>query len=68
MKYILIILIFFPVLLCAQTETERWSKADISYQVKSHNTDRNYGIEDGPLTDIFISSLTTCLLDIHLRC
>ncbi len=58
MKYILIILIFLPVLLFAQTEAHRWGKAAVSYQVKSSDTERNYGIDKGTLTDIFVSSLT----------
>ena len=58
MKYFLIILIFSSVLLCAQTETQRWGKADISYQIKSPYTERSYGIEKGSVTDMFVSSFT----------
>ncbi len=56
MKYILTVLLFVPALLSAQTEAQRWGKADISYQVKSPYTERNYGIEKASVTDMFVSS------------
>ncbi len=58
MKYLLIILISLPVLLFAQTETQKWGKADISYQLKSPYSERSYGIEEGSAADIFVSSFT----------
>ncbi len=58
MKYILISIIFLPALLSAQTELQKWGKADISYQVKSPYTERSYGIEKGTVTDVLVTSLT----------
>lgn len=51
-------MISLPVLLFGQTETHRWGKADISYQVKSPYTERSYGIEKGTAADMFVSSFT----------
>ncbi len=58
MKYLVIILTFLPVLLSAQTETHKWGKADISYQVQPNFSNRSYGIEKGSVTNMFVSSFT----------
>ena len=58
MKNLLIVLISLPVLLSAQTETQKWGKADISYQMNSINIGRSNGIESGSISDIIVSSLT----------
>lgn len=57
MKTILFSLIF-SIALYAQTDLQKWGKADISYQIKPVNTERNYGIEKGSVTDMFVSGLT----------
>ena len=57
MKQILIIL-FVSVVVCAQTDMQRWDKSDVSYQMKSPYTGRSYGVESGSVSDVFVSSLT----------
>jgi putative component of membrane protein insertase Oxa1/YidC/SpoIIIJ protein YidD len=51
-------LIFLSCAVYAQTDLQRWGKADISYQIKSPYIDRSYGIEKGSVTDMFVSSFT----------
>ena len=48
----------FSVFISAQTDPYKWRKADISYQIKPVNIERNYDIEIGSVTDMFVSALT----------
>lgn len=57
MKTILFFLIF-TFALYAQSDLQKWGKADVSYQMKPVNTERSYGIEKGSVTDMFVSGLT----------
>lgn len=58
MMKLLIIFMFISSLGFAQTDLQKWGKADISYQIKPVNTERIYGIEKGSVTDMFVSGLT----------
>lgn len=58
MKFLLVIFILISAVVSGQTDTLKWDKADISYQMQNVNTERNYSIENGSLTDMFVSGLT----------
>lgn len=58
MKFLAILLIVTSAAVSGQTDTHKWGKADISYRMGSVNTERNYGIEKGPVSDMFVSGLT----------
>ena len=58
MKSLILFFILVSVSVFGQTNIQKWGKADISYQIKPVNTERNYGIEKGSVTDMFVSSLT----------
>jgi putative component of membrane protein insertase Oxa1/YidC/SpoIIIJ protein YidD len=56
MKLVLITLILFTLEATAQTDLHKWGKADISYQIKSSNSARSYGIQSGTVSDAVTSS------------
>ena len=56
MKILLYLLILIPVTLSAQTDWHKWGKADISYQINTHNVERGYGIETGSVGTMMVSS------------
>ncbi len=58
MKKLLLIILFMSVIMPAQTEMHRWGKAEITYQQKSPGSERNYGIENGSLSDILVEGFT----------
>jgi putative component of membrane protein insertase Oxa1/YidC/SpoIIIJ protein YidD len=58
MKTAIFIFILISPIVSGQTNIQKWGKADISYQIQGVHTERNYGIESGSLTDMFVSGLT----------
>jgi putative component of membrane protein insertase Oxa1/YidC/SpoIIIJ protein YidD len=57
MMKLLFILLFVSFMASAQTDWHKWGKAEISYQIKSSYTERNYGIETGTVADAAASSV-----------
>jgi putative component of membrane protein insertase Oxa1/YidC/SpoIIIJ protein YidD len=51
-------MLLLSVVVYAQTDLHRWGKADISYEMKSPDNGRSYGIESGSAGDVFVSYLT----------
>ncbi len=58
MKFLIMLFILTSAVISGQTDIQKWGKADISYQMGTANTERNYGIEKGSITDMFVSGLT----------
>jgi putative component of membrane protein insertase Oxa1/YidC/SpoIIIJ protein YidD len=58
MKYLIFFFILVSVSVFGQTKVQKWGKADISYQMKPVNAERNYGIEKSSATDMLVSGLT----------
>ncbi len=57
MKIAIYFLLLFPVAVFAQTDWHRWGKADISYQINSPYSERNYTIETNSVSDMVVSSV-----------
>ncbi len=58
MRSLILFFILVSVSVFVQTNIRKWGKADVSYQMKPVNTERNYGIEKGSAADMLVSGLT----------
>ncbi|HSD62584.1 MAG TPA: membrane protein insertion efficiency factor YidD [Ignavibacteriaceae bacterium] len=55
MRLALFIVIFLPIILYAQTDWQRWDKAENSYQMKSPYVGRNYSMESTSIGNAAVS-------------